>query len=457
MEIDYLDALANLKFEINCSIIVLTQEGDVDNPIIYKGPGTIFQNDEKSFSVKIFCEGKLDVKEFFGKINRLTPGKLIEDINYYSLKASDFAGNKWTANSIMPDLNGGIDIEGFLITGNFTRLFCHREENHDYRGTTLKLFYKGKHKIPCNTLKKSKHFIGSDDRGTSSSYNVAQFDIDDIEFEILSEDDRLIVYLFSQSDELTTVTAQRIHEALQFVLVDINPWDIILLQKNNVQETIFRAIPQSLKKSRVQPPLHFNTVDRDGRVWKLFELFFKYTFPYKNTDWHPLFELLHKVIESGEASIEAHALTLAVSIEGLLKKSFREIAVPDDEYVGKIKEAAKEINKSSIDNSLKSRLQGALGAMKTPRAKDRLHQLYELGIVEDRHVKSWGKMRNSSAHSDSLDISEIQNYLNDCSAMCMLFYHLIFYTIGYNGEYTDYSVYGFPKKTYKPQRPLQSG
>jgi hypothetical protein len=245
MEIDYLDALANLKFEIDCSLIVLTQEGDNDNPIIYKGPGTIFQTDEKSFSVKIFCEGKLDIKEVFEKNNRLTPGKLIEKTNYYSLKATDYAGKTWTANSIMPNVNGSIEYDSFLATGNFTRLFCHREERHEYKGTTLKILYKGKHKIPCNTFTKSKHFIGPEDRGTSSSYNVAQFNIDNIEFEILSEDDRLIVYLFSQSEELTKVTAQRIHEALQFVLVNINPWDIMLIQKSNVQETIFRTVPQT--------------------------------------------------------------------------------------------------------------------------------------------------------------------------------------------------------------------
>ena len=386
----------------------------------------------------------------FGKINRLTPGKLIDRTNYYSLKSFDFAGNTWTANSIMPDINGGIDYDSFLVTGNFTRLYCHREESHEYKGTTLKLFYKGKYKIPCNTITKSKHIIGSEDRGTSSSYNVAQFNIDNIEFEILSEDDRLIVYIFSQREELTKITAQRIHEALQFVLVNISPWDIFLIQKSNVQETVFRTVPKPLQKSRVQPPLHFDAVDRDGNVWKLFELYLRYSFSHQNEDWHPLFVLIHKVIESGKASIEAYALTLAVSIEGLLKLFFHEIALPKDEFMKKIKEANDDIKQSGIDENLKSRLQGMLGAMKMPRAKDRLYYLRQSGIVEERLVKSWDNMRNSSAHSDSIDLSEIQNYLNDCSAMCVLFYQLIFYTIGYVGEYTDYSVYGYPKKKYEP-------
>lgn len=454
MGTDYLNALANLKFEIDCYLIVLTQEGDIDNPIIYKGPGRIFQNDGNFFSVKFICEGKLDIKEVFGKINRLTPGKLIERTNYYSLKAFDYAGNTWTANSITPNVNGGIQYDSYLVTGNFTELYCLKEGHHEYNGSNLKLLYKGKYKIPCNSYTQSKHFIGSEARGTSSNYNVAQFKIDDIEFEILSEDDRLIVNVFSKSKELTKITAQRIHEALQFVLVNINHWDILLIQKGNIQETIFRTVSQTSQKSRVQPPLHFDTVDRDGSVWKLFEVFLKYTLSYKELNWHPLFELIHKVIESGKASIEAHALTLAVSIEGLLKLSFNKIALLDDEFINMIEEATKEINKSGIDSNLKSRLQGALGAMKMPRAKDRLYCLQQLGIIEDRLVKSWGNMRNSSAHSDSIDFSEIQDYLNDCSAMCVLFYQLIFYAIGYRGGYTDYSVYGFPQKEYEPPDPL---
>lgn len=317
----------------------------------------------------------------FGKINRLTPGKLIDRTNYYSLKSFDFAGNTWTANSIMPDINGGIDYDSFLVTGNFTRLYCHREESHEYKGTTLKLFYKGKYKIPCNTITKSKHIIGSEDRGTSSSYNVAQFNIDNIEFEILSEDDRLIVYIFSQREELTKITAQRIHEALQFVLVNISPWDIFLIQKSNVQETVFRTVPKPLQKSRVQPPLHFDAVDRDGNVWKLFELYLRYSFSHQNEDWHPLFVLIHKVIESGKASIEAYALTLAVSIEGLLKLFFHEIALPKDEFMKKIKEANDDIKQSGIDENLKSRLQGMLGAMKMPRDK---RQTILLATIWDR-------------------------------------------------------------------------
>ncbi len=141
---------------------------------------------------------------------------------------------------------------------------------------------------------------------------------------------------------------------------------------------------------------------------------------------------------------------MAVSIEGLLKLCFHEIGLPNDEFMKRIKKANDEINKGGIDENLKSRLQGVLGSMKMPRAKDRLYCLRQSGIVEERLVKSWDNMRNSSAHSDSIDLSEIQNYLNDCSAMCVLFYQLIFYTIGYVGEYTDCSIYGFPNKKYEP-------
>lgn len=449
MKPDYLDALANIKFELDCYLIILTQDGNIENPIIYKGPGTIFQENEEKFAVKLFCEGKVDIKEVLGKINRLIPGKIIERTNYYSLQAFDFSGNIWTASSIMPNINGGVDFDSFLVSGVFSILHCHREESHQYKGTTLKLFYTGKHKIPCNTITRTHNIIGTEERGTSSKYNVAQFNINNIEYEILSEDDRLIVYMFSNNEDIAKSTAQRVHEGLQFVLAKLNPWDVMLIQKGNVQYTILRTVPHSFQKSRVQPPLNFSDFDRVGDVWKLFELYINYCSTYKEEDWHPLFNLIHKVIESGEASIEAHALTLAVSIEGLLKLAFQEIALPDSKYIENIQKANEEISNSKIELNLISRLQGALGAMKMPRAKDRLLILQQSGIVEERLVKSWNNIRNSSTHADSVNLIEIQIYLDDCSSMCVLFYQLIFFTLGYDGEYTDYSVYGYPNKKYE--------
>ena len=182
MKIDHLDALANIKFELDCHRIVLTQNGGVENPIIYKGPGSIFQKDERKFALKLFCAGKLDIKEVFGKINRLTPGKIIAKTNYYSMEAFDYSGNIWTASSIMPDISGNVDLDSFLVSGDFSILNCHNENSYQYKGTTLKLFYKGKHKIPANTITRVNNIIGTEERGTSIDRNVAQFNIDDIEF-----------------------------------------------------------------------------------------------------------------------------------------------------------------------------------------------------------------------------------------------------------------------------------
>ncbi len=162
MKPDYLDALASINFELDCYQIVLSQDGNIENPIIYKGPGAIFQKDESKFAVKFFCEGKVDIQEVFGKINRLAPGKIIERSNYYSLKAVDYSGNIWSASSIMPDINGGIEFDNFLVSGDFSVLNCHREDRHQYKGATLKLFYKDKHKIPCSTITHLKTTIGTE-------------------------------------------------------------------------------------------------------------------------------------------------------------------------------------------------------------------------------------------------------------------------------------------------------
>ncbi len=43
----------------------------------------------------------------------------------------------------------------------------------------------------------------------------------------------------------------------------------------------------------------------------------------------------------------------------------------------------------------------------------------------------------------------LQEFLELSNKVLILFYHLIFFAIGYQGKYTDYSTIGWPVKDYK--------
>lgn len=450
---DFLKSIENNRLHLDCSSIVLTQDASHESPVVYNGPGTIYQEDENRFIVKVFCQGKTDIRTALGSINRLVPGRLVDDNEYYSLRATDIKGGTWTAASIMPKIHASFHGEGFLVMGDFSVLQFREEDSLQRVGTSIRLFYKGKHDVPCNTPSVSKRFIGDEERGSSSALNVAQFAIGDIQFEILSEDDWLIVYFYSKHEDMNKITAQRVHEALQFVLAKTVPWSILDISKENAHETTVRAVGYTGQKSKAQPPFHFSTVDTEGNVWKLFERFFTYCSDYKEPDWHPLFDYVHQVVEAGKASMEAYALTLTVSVEGLLKLAFRDVALPGEEFLHKLEDAQGEIDNSKISEDVKRRIRGALEPMKNPRAIDRLKYLVDEGVVDQRLVRSWKRVRNSSAHSDPIDLSRFQELIDDCYAVYVLFNQLIFHVIEYDGQYTDYSVHGFPTGKYELKRP----
>ena len=64
--------------------------------------------------------------------------------------------------------------------------------------------------------------------------------------------------------------------------------------------------------------------------------------------------------------------------------------------------------------------------MKYPRAKDALISLKNQKLIEPLLHKAWDRLRNASAHGAVVDSTKIQEHLNDCQSVLVLFYQLIF-------------------------------
>ena len=236
---------------------------------------------------------------------------------------------------------------------------------------------------------------------------------------------------------------------MQFVLGRTLHWSVIELFQQQTQETrVGAALENEKESSRIQPPISFRSHDNANSVWNLFGKYFDHVISYPKRKWHPLFSFIHAVIESGKASLEAEALTLSVSIEGLLKREFSALALPDEAFKKQINDARNLIKRSELSGSIKERMSGFLGAMLSPRAKDRLFILKDKGFIDEELIESWNDLRNSSAHADSPESVDRQTYLNSCNSVLVLFYHLVFLAIGYTGEYTDYSSYHYPMKSF---------
>ena len=201
-------------------------------------------------------------------------------------------------------------------------------------------------------------------------------------------------------------------------------------------------------RSRVGPPIASGIGDGEGNVWTLFSKYLQYVLEYEDVSWHPLFRWINSVFKSGEASIEAEGLTLSVSIEGLLKQFFLKKELPNEDFEQKRSEALRIICNSAMDKDFKKRFNGFIGNMKAIQAKDCLYALRASEVIENKLVNSWNELRNPSTHGELVEEKELQIYLDRCASVLVLFYHLIFLAIGYTGNYTDYSSYGYPIKTF---------
>jgi hypothetical protein len=241
----------------------------------------------------------------------------------------------------------------------------------------------------------------------------------------------------------------RIAEGLQIALGRSLRWSVIETQVEDGALTRVSAAPNNEHKTRIGPPIHYQEFARDGSVWILFERYLGYALLYREELSHPIFGLFHSIIESGSAPIEAETLASSVGIEALLNWAFWYIKPFDEAFRAEIKTVKKGICGMSITPSTKRRIIDSLGNMLSPRPQDKLNIMMKAELIEPRLVKAWGKLRNKAAHGTIIDRSEFEKYVRLCDCNIVLFYQLLFLTIGYSGSYTDYSSIGYPNKSFR--------
>lgn len=445
MDQKLLEPLLNKAFGLDCSKIILTQtvptEGESEI-IRYSGPGTISQENNGQFLVKVFCGGKPPKSEII-KINRTESGKIIPESEQYALSAIDSEGSSWQADVVLPQVHGHANFDDYMVIGHFDKLRSLQEipptkKNH------LAIYLIGNVEIPCNTVTISKTYVGKEERGTSLKRNVTIFESCGLDFEITKEEKWLIVSVTSDL-QIKNWLIKRIIEALQFVLGYYFTELIINIQQGTVQETHIETHYKSNDKIGTLPPV--KVFIADNGTWDLFDKYLSHFITYEEERWHPTYGIIHSVIQSGLASVEAQALTVAVAVEGILKREFSDIVSPDDETKKQIAIAEKAIKDLDIDK-IENRFLNSLNSMNNVSAADQLYELKNRHLIDEEPIRRWKKLRNTFVHGHELDYQDIQKYLDMHKSVLVLFYQLIFLTVGYTGNYTDYGEYGFPLKPF---------
>jgi hypothetical protein len=199
-----------------------------------------------------------------------------------------------------------------------------------------------------------------------------------------------------------------------------------------------------------------------GEAWRLFQHYLAFVANWPEPSFHPCTRHLFSVYQGYQGTIEAQSMALATAVEGVVKELYPEPKKKIEstkELMKKLRahcENWEEFKNEEVKRSLWERLSGLLGQLAGTRPKDVLYRLVADRAVNEQHVQAWNKLRNRSAHADVWSSGSVQDLVDLCSSAMILLYHLVFRAIGYEGLYTDYSVYGYPTKRYRG-RPVTEG
>lgn len=436
-----IDKFISNSFEIDCIDIRLTQKKDRD-PIIYTGPGTIYQDEHGILQLKLYSKLSDIQKELSHQFKHHIPGKIIASDNYFTLKATDMSGNEWVADNIWVSANVSFPAAGLVIKSKLYEI--ENIELNKARSNTEKnylfIIVPGQYKIPCNKKE--------DLPNGGWRLNRAVFPANEIDFEFRKYDNYLIIYANSKTENLGKDAYIKLIEALSIMTGFIIRPVVIKNTQKDIDLLKIKSVNNSFaNKEFLFPFKHCAPADL-----KSFTCFLeKYLINIK-TPFSDLFGFWHKINRAWQGSIKNSSLSLGVAIEGIAKSYFREPGLPDKEIVQQAKEAKQLIEDGDLGKRIKDRLLSSIGGLlKNTSPKVALYQIAQNGLLNKAMADEWVKLRNKSVHPDKMnqDPIAIQKYIDQIDTCIALFYRLLFIIIKYEGSYIDYSERGWPEKKFQ--------
>jgi hypothetical protein len=451
---DSVGALKQGRLHIHCFRMELTQSTS-DKPRKYAGSGYIIQNIGGGIEFTIYAGtlSNIDAAADISSIMDAQPGTIIPKPEYYTLTAHSYSEYSWMAENIV---NPFVDWRATVprVSGDIRTLQRSPREavtNSPYR---MSMTFLEDIDFPCPLM--SDRFVGAD--------FVA---LEDKRFRIQKLDNELVIEITS-STPFPPYFDVRIIEALQFVLARSMSWRALVVTNNKEEFLQLAAQPRQSTRISLYRPLLANQIDEFPMFWRLFSKYLEYLTGKNNAPpWHSCSYYLHNASEASANSADAFTIELCVSVEKISG------LVP---YVeGSVeKEQKKRIQrtvcrwlkrKGWISSVVGQRATGLLSSLHHTRMRDRLADLMKTGMVDNEHLKRWGSLRHPGVHADDQNTGGVlskdsQKWLDDIGAVTVLMYHLIFYLIGYNESYTDYSRRGWPSARYplsSSERPTVSG
>ena len=435
-----IDKFISNSFEIDCIDIRLTQKKDKD-PIIYTGPGTIYQDEHGILRLKLYSKINDIKKEFSHQLKDYIPGKIITSDDYFTLKATDMSGNEWVADNIWISANMSCSTTSLVIKSKLYEIktIKSNEVRSNSKKNYLFIIVPGQYKIPCNEKE--------DLPNGGWCLNKAVFSANEIDFEFRKLDNCLIINANSKIENLDKDVYLKLIEALSIITGFIVRPVVI----KNTQKDIDILKIKSVDNSFAIKELPFPFKHSAPADLKSFNCFLEKYLASTKIPFSDLFGFWHKINRAWQAGIKNSSLSIGVAIEGVLKSYFGKLGLPDKEILQQAEEAKQKIKDMDLGERIKNRLLGSIGLLKNTSPKGALYQMVQRGLLNNAMKDEWEILRNKSVHPDKMnqDPKVVQTYIDRIYTCITLFYRLIFIIIKYEGSYMDYSEKGWPEKKFQ--------
>lgn len=436
-----LGSIAKNEFEIEFFKGRLVKQ-TLENPDSYSGSGSISQSSDGKLHLKMYCllDSSDGITKEFQRLNNAfnqEPGQLIDEQDYFAFEGADLFGHVWKAKNIWPKTHVSFPTGGVIVEAELSSTENRDEGPARSASIQSKIFVvPGLYHFPFNRGQPGT---------TEPGFSAATIDLgDDRTCEVKTKDGALVVrvqYKAVDSEPYPDCVLEALGICVGAHLVP--QVEITIAPAERVQ-VIRRLDRNAAKHYRISTPLPVEQPDALPGVQAFIQQYLQWTTePYSQ-----LAGYWFRVLIAFHSGLENQALVLTTAIEGVLKAYFPELGYPEKTFLKEIDDAKPVIEKLTIGSRALGRIKSSLGNAKDATPRNALVALASSGKIPPELVQVWKSLRNRSAHADELtmELPEMQEFINALYACLELFYRLIMLNTGFDGVLVRYSVIGWPQQ-----------
>jgi hypothetical protein len=409
----------------------------------YTGPGFLRRTDTGAISLKFFLTKlRTEVLSDLTTLNYdVSPGEIFLQKNLFSCNATDLSGNQWSTDSIILTPQVSFITNSGTIQFTVNKFECS-EAIQPQRATKLYLTFHNQTKsnwiVFLNTVQeivlKAPEFSFS--------------------FEIVTDVEGQISIVISSTSDFPPSFQQRFVESMEFTL-GLNLDVVFAIQMDTKLRTV-QLYSSSNRNTRLSsfPPLPNSTIRFRLDCLKVLKSYLEYIYTQPTAGMlHPCSVHVAHARQASANSFDAWTVGVSVAAEGIARL-LPSTGSPVQKAIKEIQKIVRMwVKKKKFDESVQARVNGCLGSLSQVRPIDRMMELVKSGYLDENDVNAWKSLRNISVHTsdvreENLNAENLQLSLNDLHRIYKLIHTMIFFLIGYEGQYTNYSKQGYPVERF---------